>query len=87
MRHPVTEREIIMQVSLRMPIPLLSVVAGAVMLLSATVTSAQETPSSIQQAVTISTKVRNWSENGNVVPVCWENRRVRPRESDRQRGH
>ncbi len=72
MTHAKTQTQTINQVSLSIPIPLLLVFAGAVMLLFATGISAQEVLSQQRQAVTIKTNVRNWTENGNVVPVCWE---------------
>ena len=51
---------------------LLSAFVGAVLLLFAADAGAQErTPGTTSQPLTIK-KVRNWTENGNVVPVCWE---------------
>ena len=54
------------------PRSLLSVFVGAVLLLVAADVGAQEKkPGTTSQPLTIK-KVRNWTESGNVVPVCWE---------------
>lgn len=51
---------------------LLSAFVGAVLLLFAADAGAQEKrPGTTSQPLTIK-KVRNWTDNGNVVPVCWE---------------
>src|SRR5207253_1734941 len=45
--------------------------AGALLLFFASGTSAQERVGTTSQALTVK-NIRKWTENGNVVPVCWE---------------
>ena len=53
-------------------LPLLSLAVGVDLFLNVAAASAQEGPlGSNSQPLTIK-NVRNWTSNGNVVPVCWE---------------